>query len=147
MSIGDYQCDQIWRFFWILGNFLKPLATIILPKSPTFLGKFCKDVKIFHFSSEINFGQLLQTFGVFFWSHCREHSSMGQVSPPFLQVWTQILYRIRITKIFSFVVKLENSHTVILPPSVLCVLWLKYLYSTNIRFQYILAWVTRRCPG
>ena len=45
--------------FWILGNFLKPLATFNFPKSPTFLGKFCKDVKIFHFFSVINFGQVL----------------------------------------------------------------------------------------
>ena len=45
--------------FWTLGNFLKPLAAINLPKSPTFLGKFCKGVKIFHFSSEIIFRQLL----------------------------------------------------------------------------------------
>ena len=48
------------------GNFLKPLATINLPKLLTFLGTFCKGVKIYHFSSEINFGQLLQTFGDFF---------------------------------------------------------------------------------
>ena len=26
---------------WTLGKFLKPLTTIILPKSPTFLGNFC----------------------------------------------------------------------------------------------------------
>ena len=43
------QCDQICQFFWTLGNFLKPLATINLPKSPTFLGNFCKSVKIYHF--------------------------------------------------------------------------------------------------
>ena len=42
-----------------LGNFLKPLATINLAKSPTFLGNFCKGVKIYHFYSEIIFGQLL----------------------------------------------------------------------------------------
>ena len=48
-----------------LGKFLKPLAAINLPKSPTFLGNFCKGVKIFHFSSEIIFGQLLWTFGIF----------------------------------------------------------------------------------
>ena len=53
------QCDQIGRFFWTLGNFLKPLATMNLPKSPTFLANFCKDVKIYHFASEIIFGQLL----------------------------------------------------------------------------------------
>ena len=39
--------------FCTLGNFLKPLATINLPKSLTFLGNICKGVKIYHFSSEI----------------------------------------------------------------------------------------------
>ena len=43
---------------WTLGHFLKPLATIKLPKSPAFLGNFSKGVKIYHFSSEIIFGQL-----------------------------------------------------------------------------------------
>ena len=37
-----------------------------LPKSPTFLGNFCKGVKICHISSEIIFGQLLLTFCDFF---------------------------------------------------------------------------------
>ena len=36
------------------GHLFKPLATI-----NTFLGNFCKGVKIFNFSSEIIFGQLL----------------------------------------------------------------------------------------
>ena len=40
------------------GQLLKPLATINLHKSPTFLGNFCEVVKIFNFSSEIIFGQL-----------------------------------------------------------------------------------------
>ena len=56
--------------YWTLGNFFKPLETINLPKSPTFLGNFCKGVKNLSISSEINFGQLLLTFGDFFWSHC-----------------------------------------------------------------------------
>ena len=43
-------------------------ARIILPKLPTFLGNFGKVVKIFHFASEIIFGQLLQAFATF-WSH------------------------------------------------------------------------------
>ena len=43
----------------LLGIFSKPWATINLPKSPTFLGNFCKGVKIFNFSCEIIFGQLL----------------------------------------------------------------------------------------
>ena len=41
------------------GHLFKPLATINLPKLTTFLGNFCKGVKIFNFSSEIIFGQLL----------------------------------------------------------------------------------------
>ena len=41
------------------GQLSKPLATISLSKSPTFLGNFWKGVKINHFSSEIIFGQLL----------------------------------------------------------------------------------------
>ena len=41
------------------GNFSKLVATISLPDSTTFLDNFCKGVKIFNFSGEINFGQLL----------------------------------------------------------------------------------------
>ena len=41
------------------GQLFKPLATINLPKFPSFLGNFCKCVKIYHFASEIIFGQLL----------------------------------------------------------------------------------------
>ena len=53
------------------GQLSKPLATINLPKSPTFLGNFCKVVKIYHISSEIIFGQLLyRHLAIFFWSHC-----------------------------------------------------------------------------
>ena len=55
-----------WAIFCTLGNFFKPLATISLPKSLTFLGNFCKGVSIYQFSSEIIFGQLLQTFGDFY---------------------------------------------------------------------------------
>ena len=54
-----------WAIYCTLGNFSKSVAAIILPKLPTFLGKFCKVFKIFHFSSEIIFGQLLKTFGNF----------------------------------------------------------------------------------
>ena len=35
-----------WAIYCTLGNFSKPLAAINLPKSPTFLGNFCKGVKI-----------------------------------------------------------------------------------------------------
>ena len=42
-----------------LSDFGQPLATINLPKPPTFLGNFCKGVKIYNFSREIILGQLL----------------------------------------------------------------------------------------
>ena len=64
-QVGCLSVRPDWAFYWTLGNFLKPLASITLPKSATFLGNFCKGVKIYHFSSEIIFGQLLQTFGNF----------------------------------------------------------------------------------
>ena len=35
-----------WAIYWTLGKFLKPFATINLPKSTTFLGNFRKGVKI-----------------------------------------------------------------------------------------------------
>ena len=55
----------VLAIYWTLGNFLKPLATINLPKSPTVLGNFCVGAEIYHFYSEIIFGQLLWTFGDF----------------------------------------------------------------------------------
>ena len=55
-----------WAIYWTLGNFSKPLATISLPKSPTFLGNFWKGVKIFHFSSEIILGKFYRQLDDFF---------------------------------------------------------------------------------
>ena len=54
-----------WAIYWTLGNFLKPLVTINLPTSLTFLSNFCKGVKIFHFSGEIIFGQLIDIWLLF----------------------------------------------------------------------------------
>ena len=51
--------------YWTLVNFLKPLATINLPKSPTFLGNFCKGVKNLSFSSEVILGNFYRHFAIF----------------------------------------------------------------------------------
>ena len=64
VSAAQYRCFRAsvgpdLAILCTLGNFLKPLATINLLKSPTVFGNFCKGVKIYHFSSEIIFGQLL----------------------------------------------------------------------------------------
>ena len=58
-----------WAIYWTLGYFLKPLAKINSPKSPTFWSIFCKGIKTYHFSNEMILGQPLKTFGNFFWSH------------------------------------------------------------------------------
>ena len=43
-----------------------------LSKSTTFLGKFCKAVKFFNFSSEIILGNFFRRLGTFYWSHWRQ---------------------------------------------------------------------------
>ena len=49
-SIGDpITATSVGISVTRLGKFLKPLATINLPISPTFLGNFWKGVKIYHF--------------------------------------------------------------------------------------------------
>ena len=53
------ECDQIGRFIAFWATFQSLLATIILPKLPTLYAIFVRFCKIFHFSSEIIFGQLL----------------------------------------------------------------------------------------
>ena len=58
-----------WAIYWTLGNCLKPLATNNLHKSPTFLGNFCKGVKIYRFSSEIILGNFYRHLEICFWSH------------------------------------------------------------------------------
>ena len=51
-----------------LGNYYKPVATIILPKLAHFM-QSVKCVKIFHFSSEISFGSLFIAFWRLFTGH------------------------------------------------------------------------------
>ena len=55
------QCDHIGQFIALWANFSKSAATIIQPKSPTFLDNFCIGVKIFLF--------LVQSFWGNFYRH------------------------------------------------------------------------------
>ena len=67
LILPNYQALwPVWAIYLTLGNFLKPLATINLSKSITFLGNFCKDAKIYHFSSEIIFGNFYRHLVCFF---------------------------------------------------------------------------------
>ena len=65
-SLYRMQCDQIWQFFGLWATFSSLWQQLICPNLPTFLGNFCKGVKIYHFHSEIIFRQLLKTFGNFY---------------------------------------------------------------------------------
>ena len=74
--------------YWTLGICLKPLATIDLSKSPTFLGNFCKGVKLFNISSEIIFGQFYRHLATFYWSHCQQSNYGVQMVCHSGQHWT-----------------------------------------------------------
>ena len=51
------------------GHFLKPLAAIYLPKSPTFLGIFVKVSKSIIFIVKSLLGNFYWHLAIFFWSH------------------------------------------------------------------------------
>ena len=94
--------------YWTLGNFLKPQANINLPKSPTFLGNFCKGVKIYPFSTEIIYGQLL-------WTLCNAHTGHTvRGTHNLVSTSSQPLYQYCNTTCHSMFeaqcLKLENGH-------------------------------------
>ena len=62
-----------WTIYWTLGIFSRPLAAISLPKSSTFLGNFCKGVKIFNFLVKFSLGNFYRHLATFYWSHCAAH--------------------------------------------------------------------------
>ena len=68
-----------WAIYCTLGNFSKPLATINLPKSPTFLGNFCEGVKIIHFSCEIILGNFYRHLAIFIWSHWSSNKVQSKI--------------------------------------------------------------------
>ena len=64
--------EPVWpdsAIYWTLGNLLKPLAPINLPKSPTFLVIFCKGFKIYQFLVKSFLGKIYRYLAILFWSH------------------------------------------------------------------------------
>ena len=59
------QCDQIVRFFALWGKFLKPLATINLHKSLTFLAIFVKVSKSIIFVVKLFWGNFYRHLAIF----------------------------------------------------------------------------------
>ena len=62
-----------WVIYWNLGNFSKLVATMILPKSPTLLGNFCRGVKI---SSFFQWNHFWATF-IDIWQLFTGHTAYG----------------------------------------------------------------------
>ena len=62
-SVDLYAVWPDWAIFYTLGNFSKPVATIILPKLPTLLGNFVKVSIYFIFLVK----SFLATFKDFWW--------------------------------------------------------------------------------
>ena len=60
-----------WAIYCTLGNFSKPVATIILPKLPTFIGNSCKGVKSFIFLVKSFLGNFYRHLSTFYWSCCQ----------------------------------------------------------------------------
>ena len=58
-----------WVIYCTLGSFLKPVATIIMLKLPTFFGNFCQDVEILHFLVKSFWGNFYGYLATFYWSH------------------------------------------------------------------------------
>ena len=107
-----------WAIYWTLGNFSKPLATINLPNSLTFLGNFCKGVKIYHFSSDIIFGELYRYLAIFFRSHC-SHSITQTISlSPSADIdssvnrFTKILPLLQKLRLMQFWVYINNFYAI-----------------------------------
>ena len=59
VCIALTRCDKIWQFIIFWATFQSPLQQLFGPNRQYILGNFCKGVKIYHFSREILFGQLL----------------------------------------------------------------------------------------
>ena len=57
------------EIYWTLGNLSTSLATINLPKSPTFLGNFSKGVKIKKILVKSFLGNFYRHLETFYWSH------------------------------------------------------------------------------
>ena len=85
-----------------------------LPKSLKFLGNFCTGVKRCHFSIVIIYGQLLQTFADFFWSHCCHNTRLGVNQNKVPETWSyqKDFLKWAITSLFFFIFVFSKQLTV-----------------------------------
>ena len=72
---ANYKSDFLsvrpdWAIYWTLGNYSKPLATINLPNSLTFLGNFCNVSKSFILQVKSFLGNFYRHLAILYGSHC-----------------------------------------------------------------------------
>ena len=84
------QSDQIGRFIGLWATYQRLVETISLAKSTTFLGNFCKGVKIFNFLAKSFLGNFYRHMANFYWSHwlllkCHHRASHDCVKTNFVQ--------------------------------------------------------------
>ena len=72
------------------GQLFKAFGKINLPKSPTFLGNFCKGVKISFFLVESVLGNFYRHLTTFYWSHC-SHDWIERMNRKVLILDTRLL--------------------------------------------------------
>ena len=101
----QYPPPSVWpdcAIYCTLGIFSKPVAAIILPKKPKFLGNFCKMLKSFIFLGKSFLGKFYGHLATFYWSHwlpptiCRR--VRVHVKPKFRNKYLRLLilfYKIR----------------------------------------------------
>ena len=76
-----HHSQVVWpdsTIYWALGNFSKPVATISLPKSLTFLAFFVKVSKSLIFLVKSFLGNFYRHLATFYWSHCSLESTKAR---------------------------------------------------------------------
>ena len=75
LTMSPKQCHQIGEFIALLGNFSKPVGTIILPKLTKILAIFVKVSKSLIFLVQSFLGNFFRHLVTFYWSPSSEHNS------------------------------------------------------------------------
>ena len=127
-----------WAIYWTLGNFLKHLATINLPKSPKFLGNLCKDAKSLIFQGKSFLGKFYRNLAIFFWSHCLRTRINFLIFAPLLlrksEIDREMHFRLcNFLRLWKWQKRLEvKNHDVTAPPSLLRGSFLWFIYSHSL---------------
>ena len=80
-EVGKQAVWPDWVIYCILGNFSKPVATISLPKLPTFIGNFFKLSKSIILLVKSFWATFIVSLAIFSWSHCLNKTMSDCTAP------------------------------------------------------------------